>query len=163
MSLMSKYAPSRDNMFYIEIYRKTFRIFLSQRPSPRAKIFGMWHCLVNLYKVCWNHAPGVICCPAPGVSSLTLSMYLNIYKRSCPWTTLSILIKFHRNELCSVLFKNVQKIISCETLYAMATERKKTKSTTSQEPTVELMKFHMQHSCIDLCQVYSNLVVPVSS
>ena len=34
---------------------------------PRALIFGMNHCLVDLYQVCWNGGPWVENGPAAGV------------------------------------------------------------------------------------------------
>ena len=48
---------------------KTLKIILSQSISPRAQIFGVQHCLVELYQDCPNYGPGVKIGPAPGVSS----------------------------------------------------------------------------------------------
>ena len=46
-------------MFYTGLYReKHEEILLYETIGLRALIFGMWHDLLDLYKVCSNHASG---------------------------------------------------------------------------------------------------------
>ena len=39
----------------------------AETAKPGDLIFGMWHCLVDLYQVWSNSGPGVQNCPAAGV------------------------------------------------------------------------------------------------
>ena len=47
-----------------EIY--IFKIFLSETTRHVALIFGLKHCLVDIYHVCSNYAPGAKNGPTPG-------------------------------------------------------------------------------------------------
>ena len=48
----AKIGPVAGVTFYIGLYRKTQKIFLSETIRPRALIFGMKHHLVDLYQFC---------------------------------------------------------------------------------------------------------------
>ena len=69
------------NLFHAELWLswqtkgKTSKIVLSQTASPRTQIFGMQHCLAELYKVCKSHDPVVKIGPAPGVTCFTKRHY----------------------------------------------------------------------------------------
>ena len=58
--------------FYIDLYRKSLKIFFSQTTMRTAQIFGMKHCLVDIYQVCLNYVPWAKIGHAPGFSQFTL-------------------------------------------------------------------------------------------
>ena len=54
-------ARHRGHMFYICLYWKIEKIFLSETTRPRFLIFGIY--LVDLYQVYTNYAPGAKMAP----------------------------------------------------------------------------------------------------
>ena len=51
----------------------------SESARPRALIFGMWHCLMDLFQVCSNGGPGVRNGPAAGGLGLKNEIYFKIF------------------------------------------------------------------------------------
>ena len=65
-------GPAPGIPCFTQTYKgKSLKIIFSETMRPRAKIFGVQHCVVVLYQVCSNHAPRVKIGPAPGVACFT--------------------------------------------------------------------------------------------
>ena len=54
----------------------------SETAKPRALIFGMLHCLVDLYQVCSNGGPGLQNGPTAGGLGFKNEIYLKIFSRT---------------------------------------------------------------------------------
>ena len=60
----------------------------SETAKPRALIYGMQHCLVDLYQVCSNGGPGIQNCPAAGgvwALGFKNEIYLKIFFSRSAW------------------------------------------------------------------------------
>jgi len=72
---------------------KTLKIFFSKTIGPRAKIFGIWHDLVDLYQSCSNYGPRVKIGPAPGGLGFYIVLYsktLKIFSSGTVWPRVKI-------------------------------------------------------------------------